>query len=158
MNIQVKPLVASLVLSFSAAAIGSVFTAANIPTWYAGLNKPWWSPPNWLFGPVWTLLYLLMALSLYFVWISPDRSPARRIGIGLFVVQIVLNTVWSIFFFGLQQPSLALVEIVILWITILLTMIYFSRVNRLSTWLLLPYLLWVSFASILNAAIFWLNR
>lgn len=158
MNIKVRPFISSLVLVFSAAIIGSLFTTPSIDSWYNTLNKPWFNPPNWLFAPVWTTLYFLMAIALYLVWTKPQRSTNRRHAIQLFIWQLILNTIWSIIFFGLQQPGLALFEVIILWIAILMTIIYFYRINWISSWLLLPYLLWVSFATVLNGAIFWLNR
>lgn len=148
-------LIISLVVVFAAAGIGSVFTAPAITGWYAGLNKPVFSPPNWLFGPAWTVLYILMAYGLYLVWAA--GGPKAKTAMGFFGIQLLLNSLWSIFFFGLKSPGLALVEIIVLWVMILLTILKFLKVSRTAGYLLLPYLAWVSFASILNLAVFRLN-
>lgn len=135
--------------------VGSYFTASAIPTWYSTLEKPFFSPPNWIFAPVWSILYFLMGVSLYLVWIN--KSKARQAAVNLFFMQLGFNVVWSILFFGLQSPKLALFEIMALWMSIFLTIHYFHKVSRLASYLLVPYFLWVSFASILNLAIVWLN-
>lgn len=140
---------------FLAGFIGSYFTMDAIPNWYAGLNKPSFNPPNWIFGPVWSTLYLLMGISFYKVWTS--NSDMKKIAIAIFSVQIVLNTLWSILFFGLQNPVVAFGEIIILWIMIILNIVVFYRINKISGLLLIPYLLWVSFASFLNYSIMILN-
>ena len=127
--------------------VGSIFTVSSIPTWYAGLNKPLFSPPNWIFGPVWTLLYILMGIAAYL------NEKINR----YFITQLVLNFLWSIIFFYLHQPLLAFIEIVFLWIFILLTIKDFYKKSRPAAYLLIPYLAWVSFASILNLAVVWLN-
>jgi translocator protein len=121
-----------------------------IPTWYAALNKPFFSPPNWIFGPVWTLLYIMMGYSLYLVWV-------RRKVPTIFWIQLFLNFIWSIIFFGMKNPTLALVNIIVLWIAIVLTIKAFSKIDKLASRLLWPYLAWVSFATFLNLAIVLLN-
>ncbi len=143
-------LVFSILLCEGAGILGSLFTFSSIPTWYATLNKPVFSPPNFIFGPVWTLLYLLMGISLYLVW-QKKKVPF------VFWIQLLLNAAWSIVFFGLKNPTLAFVNIVALWIAIFITIRAFARVNKTAAYLLYPYLIWVSFASILNLAIVLLN-
>lgn len=149
-------LLISLVLPFIAAAIGSFFTFNAIPTWYAGLQKPALSPPNWVFGPVWSALYLMMGISFYIIWTKKTKQNKDQV-IFLYFTQLVLNTLWSIIFFGMKQPFLAFMEIIILWILILLTIVSFSKIAKSAAYLLLPYLLWVSFATYLNFAIWKLN-
>lgn len=139
-------LILSIGLCLGAGIIGSFFTFSAIPTWYVTLDKPSFSPPNWIFGPVWTLLYILMGISLYRVWTN-KKVPT------VFWVQLILNTLWSIIFFGMRNPTLALVDIAALWIAIVLTIKAFYEINKLAAYLLIPYLLWVSFAIILNLSI-----
>lgn len=129
--------------------LGSVFTVSNIPTWYAGLNKPTFSPPNWVFGPVWTLLYFLMGVALFLVW-------RKKIPM-IFSLQLILNFVWSVVFFGMRSPLGGLIVIVLLWLAILGSIINFWKISRWAGILLIPYLGWVTFASILNYNIFILN-
>jgi translocator protein len=143
-----------LVLCFAAAAIGSLFP---IGPWYESLVKPAWNPPNWLFGPVWTLLYILMAVAAWLVWRSHGFKGAT-LPLTMFAVQLALNTGWSWLFFGLHQPGVAFAEIILLWAAILATIVLFWRVKRLAGVLLLPYLLWVSFAAVLNYTVWQLNR
>ena len=154
-------LLASLAVCFAAAALGSAFTMSQIHTWYAQLNKPFFNPPDWIFGPVWTILYIFMALSLYFVWNyktkNKDVGIARRNGMLYFFVQLSCNSLWSIVFFGMHSPLTALFVIIALWIFIFLTMRNFYAVVKISGQLLIPYLAWVSFASILNFSVVLLN-
>jgi tryptophan-rich sensory protein len=150
-------LTAALILCFLAAYLGQVFTGPAIPTWYAGLHKPIFSPPNWLFGPVWTLLYALMAVSAFLVWREDGKDQEIKLALKIFVIQLILNILWSLAFFGLRSPLLGLIVIVALWAAILLTIKNFLRISALAGWLMLPYLLWVSFASVLNFSIFILN-
>lgn len=157
-NIKFIKLFASLALCFLAGGIGSFFTYPQINTWYASLKKPFFNPPNWIFGPVWTTLYILMGVSLYLMWTSSRKKDSKEKGIIVFFLQLVLNTMWSLLFFGLHSPFLGLTCIILLWAMILLTMVYFKIVSQLSALLLIPYLLWVSFASVLNLAVFILNR
>lgn len=142
-----------VVLCFGAAAFGAQFTPGP---WYEGLNKPSWNPPNWIFGPVWTVLYLLMAVSGWLIW-RQRESHAVGAALAVFVLQLLLNAAWSWIFFGLHRPGLALVEIVALGLTILATVLLFWRIQPLAGALLLPYLAWVSFATVLNGAIWRLN-
>lgn len=156
-KIEILPLIVSLAVCFLAAAVGSVFTTGAIDTWYESLNKPVFNPPNWIFGPVWSLLYLLMGISLYLVWITKANKMARRKGIIFFFIQLVLNLLWSILFFSLKSPTAAFVEIIILWILIFLTIKNFLQISKSAGRLLFPYLAWVSFAVILNLSIILLN-
>lgn len=157
-RLKLIPLVVSIAVCFLAAGVGSAFTAGAIDTWYAALNKPFFNPPNWIFGPVWTLLYLLMGISLYLVWIAKGDKKAKRQAITFFIIQLGLNTLWSILFFGLKSPSAAFIGIVFLWLTIFLTIKNFLRISKVAGWLLIPYIAWVSFASVLNLSIIILNR
>ncbi len=153
-TVQVFGAVVWLVLTFGAAAIGSRFLPDE---WYRKLNKPSWNPPNWIFGPVWTLLYLLMAIAAWLVWrqlgFSNDILPE-----SFFVVQLVLNILWSWLFFGRHQIEAALADLVLRWVAILITLILFWERQALAGVLLLPYLAWVSFAGILNWTIWKMNR
>ncbi len=146
-------ILAALAVTFGTAFVGSRFP---VDEWYAELAKPAWNPPNWIFGPVWTLLYLLMALAAWLVWREHGLSGAT-LPLGVFVLQLILNAGWSWIFFGRHEIGLALVEILILWAAILWTIIGFWRLNPLSGGLMVPYLLWVTFAAALNAAIWRLN-
>ena len=150
---KIWKLIISILLPFLASAIGGLFTASSVSTWYVELTKPSFNPPSWIFGPVWTILYLLMGISLYLVWTKKYNQKAFT----LFGVQLFLNALWTILFFGLKVPLYALIEIVFLWAAILMTIVYFYRINRTSAYLLMPYIIWVSFAAILNFAIFLLN-
>lgn len=137
--------------------IGSVFTINSIPTWYAHLNKPSFSPPNWIFGPVWTLLYLLMGISVYLIWSKGLKKKSIKSALKLFLVQLALNFIWTPIFFGLRSLEFGLIVIVAMWIYIFLTIKSFYLISKLAAYLLIPYLLWVSFATILNASLVLLN-
>jgi tryptophan-rich sensory protein len=143
---------------FAVAGLGSIITTAQTSPggWYETLDKPFFNPPSWLFGPVWTILYVLIAISGWLVWRQSGFSRTRG-AMLLFFGQLALNLLWTAIFFGLRAPGLALVEIWILWAAILLTALAFRSLSRLAAVLLLPYLAWVTFAAILNAAIWWLN-
>jgi translocator protein len=147
----------SIVISFAPGIIGIFFTYDAIPTWYAGLDKPFFSPPNWIFGPVWSLLYLLMGVSFFIIWTAKQKESKKTDAYLLFFIQLILNTLWSIVFFGIKSPLLALIEIVILWVSIFLTIISFNKIARIAGYLLWPYLAWVTFATLLTLAIVWLN-
>lgn len=149
-------LVAFLILCFAAAGIGGAVTTPKIPGWYATLAKPSWNPPNGVFGPVWSALYLGMAVAAWLVW-RQGGLPGARLPLTLFGVQLLLNVLWSVIFFGLQNPSLAFGEVLILWAAIAATMVTFWRRSRVAGLLLAPYLAWVSFASALNFVIWRLN-
>jgi len=145
-----------LLSPFAVGAISGIATANNISTWYVHLNKPSFNPPNYLFGPVWTLLYLLMGISFYLILNSSTKTK-RANAIRLFWIQLFLNFCWSFLFFQLHLLGLALFEIGLMWMSILLMITSFYTLNRTAAWLQLPYLLWVSFAGILNASILYLN-
>ena len=146
-------LVVALAATFSAAYVGSRFP---VDDWYAALSKPTWNPPNWLFGPVWGILYLLMAIAAWLVWRKSGFAGAA-IPLGIFVLQLGLNAAWSWLFFGRHELGLALIEILVLWGAILGTIIGFWRLNPISGILLVPYLLWVTFTAVLNFTIWRLN-
>ncbi|MBN1940756.1 MAG: tryptophan-rich sensory protein [Candidatus Diapherotrites archaeon] len=150
-------LAVSIVICLCAGFIGSFFTSPNIPTWYASINKPFFNPPNWIFAPVWTILFILMGISLYLVWSKGLQAKGVKIAIAIFAAQLVLNTLWSILFFGLQNPFFAFIEIIVLWIFILLSIIKFYPISRKAALLLLPYICWVSFALLLNYFVWILN-
>ena len=137
-------------------AIGALWTSAD-SNWYNDLNKPSFNPPSWVFGPAWTLLFSLMGIALYFVFFSPS-SQVRTIALILFGVQFLLNILWSYLFFGAHNPLFSLIEIIFLLVLIILTSVYFFKVNSLSGFLMIPYILWVSFASFLNYSIWILNK
>ncbi len=155
---QIAQLAASLAACYLAALIGSVFTRPAIPQWYAGLHKPSFAPPNWVFGPVWTALYLMMAIAAFLVWREGWDNPQVRRALALFGVQLLLNAGWSPVFFGLRWPVGGLAVIGVLWVFIVATILTFFRVSKPAAVLLIPYLLWVSFATVLNSAIVTLNR
>jgi benzodiazapine receptor len=136
---------------------GSLVTQENIPTWYAGLTKPSFSPPNWLFAPVWTTLYALMAYALWRILSLPKSTPGRTGAVVVFFVQLALNSLWSFAFFGAQSPLLGLFVIAALIVAILATMVAFWKLDRLAALLFAPYLAWVCFATLLNGAIWQLN-
>jgi tryptophan-rich sensory protein len=150
-------LVASIVISELAGAIGSVFSISAIPNWYAALNKPSFNPPNWLFGPVWTILYFLMGVSAYLIYANGIKKNNARMALYAFSVQLVLNVLWSFAFFGLRSTSLGFAAIILLWISIAVTTVMFYRIRKSAGWLMLPYILWVSFAAVLNYFILILN-
>jgi benzodiazapine receptor len=155
-------LVAFLAISFAVAALGSLATFDNVDGWYADADKAFWNPPNWIFGPAWTLLYTLMSVAAWLVWRQRHRVGVKR-ALTLYVVQLVLNSVWTPVFFGLYPavgPTalwVALVIIVALDVAVLVTMIAFWRASRVAAWLLVPYWAWVLFATTLNAALAVLN-
>jgi tryptophan-rich sensory protein len=150
-------LVTSIVLCQIAGLLGSLFTTPAIPTWYKTLNKPFFTPPNWIFSPVWIGLFILMGISLFLVWKRADH-PQVKPALFFFSVQLILNVLWSAAFFGLKSPLLGLMDIILLWSVILLTILNFFKVSRLAGALLIPYLLWVSFATLLNFSLWMLNR
>lgn len=154
---QTAVLAGFVAVCFAAGALGSLATAPQIPTWYASLNKPTWNPPGWVFAPVWTTLYLMMGVAGWLAWKEVDSS-RQRPGLGWFWLQLGLNTIWSLVFFGLEQPGWAFAEIVLLWLAIFATIVAFRRWSALAVILLIPYLGWVSFAAYLNFTIWRLNR
>jgi tryptophan-rich sensory protein len=158
-KVDFQKLTISLLGPLVAGAVGSFFTITQIPTWYASLQKPSFNPPNSVFGPVWTLLYFFMGFALYDVWVKRlPKNPNWRGGLSFFVLQLIANVFWSYVFFGLHAIGVAVLVILVLWFLILLTIVAFWRISRVASILLVPYILWVSFATLLNAAIFLLNR
>ena len=154
---QAVGLVVSLMICFAAGGIGGLATTQGLDAWYETLDKPTWNPPNWVFAPVWTTLYGLMGTAVWLVWRGGVWNEVKS-AVVLFTVQLVLNGLWSILFFGLQNPGGALIEIVALWLAIVATTILFFRRSMIAGGLMMPYLLWVSFASFLNFTIWNLNR
>lgn len=154
---DILKLAASIILCQLAGFLGSLFTTPAIPTWYATLKKPSFTPPNWIFSPVWISLFVLMGISLFLVW-RRQGHPRFKTALTFFFVQLILNIFWSVAFFGLRSPLLGLIDIVFLWIAILLTIQNFLKVSKIAGVLLLPYLLWVSFAVLLNFFLRVLNR
>ena len=173
-------LIISILICEFAGVSGSIFTAPAIQSWYYFLNKPSFSPPNWLFAPVWAFLFLLMGISLYLVWskdftanVSSNDAQKKswnpisaKLWSGtwreenaalIFIFQLVLNILWSVIFFGLKSPGFAFVEILMLWITIIYTIVNFYRISKTSAYLLIPYIVWVSFAAFLNFSIWQIN-
>lgn len=154
---DILKLVISVVVCELAGVAGGLFTASAIPTWYAGLQKPSFTPPNWLFAPAWTTLYLLMGLSAFLVWRRGIASRGVKPALAIFLVQLILNVLWSVVFFGLHSPFGGVLVMVLLWAAILLTMAVFLRLSLAAGLLLIPYILWVTFAATLNVAIWLLN-
>ncbi len=147
----------SVLICLLAGFLGSIFTTPSIPTWYASLAKPSFNPPNWLFAPVWTMLFILMGISAFLVWQKGLKKKGVKKALGFFLAQLIFNVLWSFFFFKFHSPFLALLDIIILWFLILLTIFKFFKINNTAGLLLIPYLLWVSFASILNYFVYKLN-
>lgn len=147
----------SIGLAQAAGVFGSIFTISAIPIWYEGLVKPSFQPPSWLFGPVWVVLYTLMGIAFYRLWEKGGIAPAFVRARLFFLVHLFFNALWSFLFFGFHMVGLALVDIVLLWVMIVVMIAWFYRLDRISAYLLVPYLVWVSFASVLNYAIFALN-
>jgi len=151
---NVEKLIISVLICLLAGFIGSIFTTPAITTWYAALQRPSFAPPNWVFFPVWTSLFIMMGISLFLVW---QKKEKKVNALYIFAAQLVLNVLWSVVFFGLRSPLLGLIEIIILWIAILATILSFMKISRTAGYLLIPYILWVSFAAILNFSIWRLN-
>jgi len=157
MKISILKLVISIIICQLAGVVGSIFTSPSIPTWYASLQKPAFAPPNWIFAPVWITLFVLMGISLYLVWDRGWEKKEVKLAVSIFGVQLVLNALWSILFFGLQSPLYAFIEIIILWVAILITIIKFYQIFRSAGVILLPYIIWVTIAASLNYSIWILN-
>lgn len=155
---NILKLIASILICQAAGFLGSLFTRPAIAGWYAGLDKPSFNPPNGVFAPVWTTLYLLMGIALFLVWKSGSGDGRARRGMILFGVQLALNVCWSIAFFGFESPLAGLAVIVVLWALILATMLDFFRISRAAGMLLVPYIAWVSYAAVLNLFLYTLNR
>lgn len=135
--------------------LSGLSTVDAIKNWYQYINKPSWNPPNWLFAPVWTLLYILMGIAVALIWHSSNQN--KKTAIGIFIVQFVLNLAWSFIFFNMHKIGWAFAEIIIMLFFISLTILLFYKINKTAAWLMLPYLCWVSFATVLNGAIWYLN-
>jgi translocator protein len=148
-------LIISIFVSLFAGFIGSFFTITGVNSWFSTIIKPSFNPPNWIFGPVWTTLYILMGISLYLIWTNKIKN--KKPAMTIFFTQLVLNSLWSILFFGVQKPLFAFIEIIILWFAILLTILKFHKISKPASYLLVPYILWVSFAAVLNLSIYLLN-
>jgi translocator protein len=157
MNNTIK-LIIAIAIPLIIGAVGSYFTIPEIKGWYTTIQKPSFNPPNGVFGPVWTTLYILLGIALFLVWKSTAATSIKQYAIALFIIQLLANFFWSILFFNQHQVGWALVDIVFLWVSILFTIIAFAKINTLSAWLLVPYISWVSFAMILNYSIWMLNK
>ena len=154
---SVPILIGSIILCNLAGLLGTLVTATGPGSWYDMLVKPSFNPPSWVFGPAWTILYILMGISLYLVLMEWRKGTEVRIPLILFAIQLVLNALWSFLFFGLRSPAAGLAGILVLWVFIVATIVAFFRISRTAAYLLIPYIAWVSFASLLNYAIFALN-
>jgi tryptophan-rich sensory protein len=154
---QILKLVTSLLLPLGIGGVAGMFTSEAIPGWYASLNQPSFNPPNWVFGPVWTTLYIIMGISLFLVWKLP-ASKQRNQAILIFMAQLLLNFCWSFFFFYFKMIGVALVDILALWIMIVFMLVRFYVIKPVAAYINIPYLLWVTFATALNLAYFFLNR
>ena len=150
-------LIISVVICQGAGLIGSIFTAPSIQTWYVALQKPPFTPPNWLFAPAWITLYLLMGISASLIWQQGLDNRQNRTALIIFLVQLVLNALWSIVFFGFESPLSGMVVIVLLWVAILITILKFMPISKIAGLILIPYIGWVTFAAILNVSIYVLN-
>lgn len=152
-------LIALIVLCEVFGSLGAIFTAPNISTWYSLLHKPLFSPPNWLFFPVWTILFMLMGVALYLILQNTDKKLVhqRKIARHWFTIQFAFNILWSFLFFGLKNPLFGFIGIVFLWISIIFTILSFHKIDKKAAYLLIPYVLWVSFAAILNYFVMILN-
>ena len=155
---KILKIVLVVVLCVTVGYLSGLVTRESILTWYVTLNKPSFNPPNWVFAPVWTLLYIIMGVAAGMIWTSNSEEQTTKKALGFFAIQLGLNALWSCLFFGLHNPLLALIEIILLWLMILETYNLFKKINKTAGILLLHYLAWVSFATILNASIWWLNR
>ena len=149
-------LIVSIIIAFGAAAVGGLSTSKSIPTWYGGLRKPWFNPPDWVFGPVWAVLYLLMAVAAWLVW-SENAVALVLVPLAFYGIQLALNSLWSYIFFARKELSKAFVEIIALWIMILITTVLFWNVSQLAGIMMIPYISWVSVASALNYRVWKLN-
>jgi benzodiazapine receptor len=145
-----------VVVCFAAAGIGSLATRSSVKSWYRELRRPDWTPPDWVFGPVWTALYVMMAISAWLVWRETSAATARS-ALVLFGIQLVLNVLWSVVFFGLKWVGAAFGEVLLLWMMLIATAVSFYPLSLLAAWLLIPYIAWVGFASYLNFRIWQMN-
>jgi tryptophan-rich sensory protein len=151
-------LILSILITLATGSIAGWLTAGESSgEWYQQLNKPWFNPPGYVFGPVWTTLYILMGIALFLVWKQPKTSQRNK-ATGMFAVQLIFNFFWSLIFFKMHNLTLALIEIIVLWVCILMTIFMFGRLSKAAAWLMVPYISWVSFATILTSTIWMLNR
>jgi len=148
---------AAVLFCVIAGSLGSLVTVTGPGSWYGGLQKPFFTPPGWIFAPVWITLFTLMGIALYFIWESGTGKRDVRVALGIFGVQFALNVVWSFLFCGLQSPLLGFIDIKLLWLMIVATIIAFYRVRKISAYLLVPYIAWVTIASALNGSIYFMN-
>ena len=151
-------LVISILIPLVVGFTSSFFTASSVSTWFQTIEKPSWNPPGWIFAPVWTSLYILMGISLFLIWKNEYDQQKKRAALILFAFQLLLNFLWSFIFFGQHQIGWALVDIAALWLALLVTIFAFASVNKTAAWLLVPYISWVSFATLLNFSIWTLNK
>jgi tryptophan-rich sensory protein len=147
----------SILIPLLVGAVSGLFTSSGVQGWYAAANKPSFNPPDWIFAPVWTTLYVLMGIAFFLVWKSTADHAVKQTAIILFAGQLALNFIWSFLFFKMQQPGWAFAEIVLMWVAILITILWFGKISAAAAWLLVPYICWVSFAAVLNYAIWKLN-
>ncbi|MFH1405442.1 MAG: TspO/MBR family protein, partial [Patescibacteria group bacterium] len=154
---QIPKFVASIFICLCAGVVGSFANAGNINTWYATLQKPVFNPPNWVFGPVWTILYIMIGIALYLVWQKWKKDKFSRIVFVMFLIHLFVNAMWSVVFFGLHDIGKAFLVIIVLWLMIIALMFLFEKIDRKATLLFVPYLLWVTFAAFLNFSIWELN-
>lgn len=156
---KITKIIIALAICLMVEYSASIVTRPSVETWYPTIAKPVFNPPNWIFMPVWTLLYILMAVAAGLVWDKiKEQNQEVKVALGFFLIQLTLNAIWSYIFFGLKNPMLALIEIVLLWLMIYETYLKFTKINKTAGYLLIPYMAWVAFAGILNASIWWLNR
>jgi len=155
-SLYIKIVICTAICMLAGFASGAL-TADSIQNWYSTLNKPFFNPPNWIFAPVWTILYILIGIAVAMIWHKGLNSNGVKIALGLFISQFILNLLWSPFFFNLQAPTIALIIIIILWFLIIITIMNFNKIDKIAGRLMIPYLIWVSFATILNGAIVYLN-
>lgn len=155
-KLQSIKLIVSIIVPLGLGSIAGIFTAQSVPEWYATLNRPSFNPPNWIFGPVWTMLYVLMGISLFMIW-KQDMSKERNLAILVFMLQLLLNFGWSFIFFYFNMIGLALIDIILLWIFIVIMLVFFYKIKPIAAYINIPYLLWVSFATVLNGSYYILN-
>lgn len=156
---KITKIIVTVAICLAVGYFSGIETRSAILDWYPTLSKPSFNPPNWVFAPVWTLLYIMMGVAAGLVWdrFSFDKGAVKK-ALVFFIVQLVLNAIWSYLFFGLHNPMLAGLEIILLWLMIYETYFQFTKINKVAGYLLVPYLVWVAFAAVLNASIWWLNR
>lgn len=156
-TITVIKLAISVIICQVAGLSSALFTMPAVNSWYQAINKPFFTPPNWVFAPVWVLLFLFMGVSLFFVWRAEPEDGDKKVAVAVFVFQFMLNILWSFMFFGLKSFLGGFIEIIALWIMILFTIATFSKISRTAAYLLIPYVVWVTFAAVLNFTIMWMN-